>query len=341
MKYRWIEIIVHGLFWILSAWFLISSFSVQLHEVEIVNGIETIRTIRNNDLLIQLLFCVFIGALQFYFILFWFKQKNEVQSKLWWYVLLIYTSGVAFFELLRFLHVPETNLHLPRAIAHGTLTFYTSVALAYALATLSYRNTMRQHQLLIDKKQTELMLLRKQLEPHFLFNALNNLLSMVSPNDNPQLHHSIEKLSHMLRYVIDETKLGSVTMQQEISFLKNYVELVKLRFNEDELNVPIDVAGDHLHQRVEPGIFITFVENAFRYGTEPEKNATIHIHFDLTSSDRISFRCVNKVFPHQQAGNGTGIQAARKRLDLIYPEKHSLTISKTDEFRVRLVIQTA
>jgi LytS/YehU family sensor histidine kinase len=211
---------------------------------------------------------------------------------------------------------------------------------AYALAKNSMFYHQRHQQLIIDKKQAELTLLRNQLQPHFLFNALNNLLSMVNRSENPKLVSSIDKLSNLLRFVIDDNKKEKIPISKEIEFLKNYIDLQMLRFEEDEVQVQFKVVGENGNQAIEPGLLIPFVENAFKYGTEPERVSNIDVLFDLSKADLIQFEVKNKIMMPNTSGAGTGINATKKRLEIIYPDQHELRISNGDDFIVRLNIHT-
>lgn len=339
MKNRFIEVILHSIFWIATAWLLTNSFSVQMRHLRIIDGIETIHIVRSSGLMLQILSCIIIGAIVSY-IAVWWLQHHEIKRQTILFLLLIF--GIACM-LAYFVTVFDFGLKhppLPLALALGMIIFYFTISIAYSIAKLLYRNHQRQQQLILDKKQTELTLLRNQLQPHFLFNALNNLLSMVKPNENPKLVHSFERLSQLLRYVIEETQAEKVNIQKEILFLENYIELQKLRFTEDEIVVNLRIEGVFIDQRIEPGLYITFVENAFKYGTEPEKISVIDIYFDLSVENNIHFEIKNKVMMPNLVGNKTGIESTRKRLELIYPHKHQLIIKKGENFVVNLDIQT-
>jgi hypothetical protein len=340
MKSRIVEIFLHILFWSTTAWLLTNSFSVQFRQLKIIDGIETVNVIRNNTVMWQILKCITVGAIIFY-ISFWkiiLNKKFKKESIFW---LLLYLGiGILFTYLINISHTVPNQPLLPLPISYGIVIFYFTVSVAYGIAKLFYRAQQLQQQILIDKKQTELTLLRNQLQPHFLFNALNNLLSMVEPNKNPKLADSFERLSFLLRYVIEETQSEKVSIQKEISFLKNYVELQKLRFNENEVIVNFSVKGEYLVQKIEPGLYITFVENAFKYGTEPEQKCEIDIHFDLTNKNSIYFKIQNIVMVSNIKSNKTGIETTQKRLGLIYPDKHELNIQQNEKFIVNLKIWT-
>ncbi|MCB0753523.1 MAG: histidine kinase [Ignavibacteriae bacterium] len=194
--------------------------------------------------------------------------------------------------------------------------------------------------LLIEKKQTELNMLRNQLQPHFLFNALNNLMSLANSSKNVKLVNSFDKLSQLLRFVIEDNQTEKIAIDKEILFLKNYIDLQLLRFEEEEVQIQFKIIGKYNTQKVEPGLFIPFVENAFKYGTEPERTAVVEIEFDLTNEKEVQFKIKNKILIASKNNFGTGIETTRKRLELIYPNRHKLAITETKDFIVQLYINT-
>ncbi len=342
MRKLWIEAIIHIIFWGSTTWLIASSFSIQSHEIDINNGEEIVNIVRNNSLIYQILFIILVAAFLFYFnskIIYKLNQTNKKTAL--GYSAMSFLIALIVVYIVTNLKLYVKFLPLPKQIAFGIVFFYFAISIAYGLAKLWLYDLKRHQQLVLDKKQTELALLRNQIQPHFLFNALNNLLSMVNPFENPKLTDSFERLSQLLRYVIDEAQKDRVSINQEITFIENYIELQLLRFSENEVNVDFKVIGNYNTQMVEPGLFIIFVENAFKYGTEPEKIANIEIFFDLTKKDTILFQIKNKVMLKNVSGNGTGIETTKKRLELIYPNTHHLSISITDvEFFVDLTLKT-
>ncbi len=358
---------LHLTFWVATTWLFTNSFSVQMRQLLLIDGVQTVNIIRNNGLLFQVLACVAVGAVVFYLTIWLLSKHNlfthylsdtsevsdkffahhlsdtsEVSDKfsiiLW--LVLIFGIGILLAYVATVVEFGEPHPPLPLAVAWGMVTFYFAIAITYSIAKLLYRNNQRQQQLILDKKQTELTLLRNQLQPHFLFNALNNLLAMVQPNENPKLVHSFERLSQLLRYVIEETQAEKVSIRKEIVFLENYIALQKLRFTEEEVLVNLQIEGQFIDQPIEAGLYVAFVENAFKYGTEPEQISQIAIYFDLTKENQINFTIKNKIMMPNLTGNKTGIANTRKRLELIYPNKYELQIEQTEEFVVGLTIQT-
>jgi sensor histidine kinase YesM len=164
-----------------------------------LNGVESVKIVRNNGVAYQLLICIFISFIAFYTNFRVIIKKNQIESlsALIWYVLAIFAGASVLVYAVTEIRLLSNSPPIPKQIAFGAVFFYFSVSVAYALAKNSMFYHQRHQQLIIDKKQAELTLLRNQLQPHFLFNALNNLLSMVNRSENPKLVSSIDKLSNL------------------------------------------------------------------------------------------------------------------------------------------------
>lgn len=344
MSINWKEILLNFFFWLASAWLITSSFSIQTQEIELINNQETVRTIRNESLIIGILVCIAISFFMFYLNLGNIRKlqfsRSRLRVSMISLLLLLGTLGLA--AAINRVTIYSTPIPIPYSLSMGIVAFYFTISTAYGLGKAWHAVEKRQQQLLIGKKQAELNLLRNQLQPHFLFNALNNLLSMVDQKQSPQLAQAFERLSQLLRYVIDESHSSQVRIAQEIEFIRNYVGLQLLRFEADEIALNFMVTGTYEDQLLEPGIFIPFVENAFKYGSEPEHRASIDLEFDISQENEIYFSIRNTIFkvPHQAESSGTGIKSAMARLELIYPKKHELIISKDGSFLVSLKINT-
>jgi LytS/YehU family sensor histidine kinase len=139
-----------------------------------------------------------------------------------------------------------------------------------------------------------------------------------------------------------ETATGLVTVRQELEFIRNYAELQLLRFDQGELDFQLNISGTYDEQEIEPGIFIPFIENAFKYGAEPEKQSFIALSVDITAPDKVTFSVENTVFPALQNDTGSqkGIATTKKRLKLSYPGRHQLKIEGGQIFRVVLTLVT-
>lgn len=177
-----------------------------------------------------------------------------------------------------------------------------------------------------QKREAELKLLNAQLNPHFLFNTLNNLygLSVVKSDKLPNL---MLKLSDLLRYSLYETKTSLVSLQKEISYLENYISLEKIRLENTKIN--FKVTGNISDKKIAPMLFIVFIENAFKHLSSENSKVDIEI---LSEENKLCFTCKNTVDSTkleqklEKGKSGIGLANAKKRLLLMYPKKHCLKI---------------
>lgn len=338
MHRKWIEIGLNLMFWLLTGWLIISSYSIVLHEVELVNGVEEVRIERSGFMMRALSLVLAVAVLLFYANL---KNVSRLFAHHWIgvagvSVALLAGAFLVYYSLAELIF-GQFGPPLPHELSSGLLIFYFSVSSAYGVGKVWALGEEQRRQLALEKKQSELNLLRNQLQPHFLFNVLNNLLSMVDQSANPQLAQSLDRLSGLLRYVVDETNAETVPLKREIEFLKNYADLQLLRFVGDEVDFRLEIEGSPDDRLVEPGLFLPFVENAFRYGAEPESRSTIVVRFDLSVPDQVGFSIENPLYPQLRTGKpGTGIASVKRRLELVYPHRHSLEIKENDLFIVEL-----
>lgn len=187
------------------------------------------------------------------------------------------------------------------------------------------------------KTEAELSFLRSQINPHFLFNMLNYLHTEAYLKDE-KLADSILQLSDLLRYSTQKSNKLGAKLEDEIYHLKNYINLYKKRFGE-KCFIEYTQEGQPNQQRVEPLLFIPFVENAFKHGIYSDPNSPIKVN-TVIQSDQIKFTCSNKKSNFQKdKGSGIGLQNVRQRLELIYPQKHQLNIiEENDIFNIELTI---
>ncbi|MFZ4522382.1 MAG: sensor histidine kinase [Bacteroidales bacterium] len=191
-----------------------------------------------------------------------------------------------------------------------------------------------------QKIEAELRALKAQVNPHFFFNTLNSLyaLSLDKSEKAPEL---ILKLSDLMRYVIYESKDDLVPIGKQLEFLQSYVYLEKLRSNES-LDVQFKIIGDRPDVKIAPLLYLAFIENAFKHGTKDKADKPyIAIYFNLEQEDRVVFTIENRTDPFQgrPVTGGFGLSNVRKRLELLYPGKHELTITESlSIYRVELTI---
>ena len=343
MQKKWLEGSINFIFWLFSAWLIISSFSIEAQEIEIINGVESMLVSRNESLILQLSLLVIIAAAMFYLNLWNLKKLEPNASRL---PILFFSAALFFLALMLYLGLRKLSfffldLYPPLSLISAILFFYFSLSTAYGLAKVWMKSEQRNQELLYAKKTAELNLLRAQLQPHFLFNVLNNLLAMVDQKNNPRLANSIDKLSSLLRYVVYEAKHEKVLLSKELDFIRDFATLYQDRFEEEEVDFRMHVKGNPQHVYIEPGIFIPFIENAFKYGILPEKHSIISLEVDASEKGWIKFQIENPIHPEvpKAERGGNGLSGIIKRLKLVYPEAHHLKIDQAESYRVALCLK--
>lgn len=180
-----------------------------------------------------------------------------------------------------------------------------------------------------EKSETELSLLKQQINPHFFFNTLNNLYSMSLTKDE-KTPETILQLSDLMRYVIYKGKEKSVLLKDEIQYLKDYIDLQRIRLHK-QLDYQFEVDQDDLTVEVAPLLFIILVENAFKHGIEPAERACF-LHLKLVANEeKIQFICQNSVeTPSLETSSGIGLTNLKRRLELLYPNQYDLELASND-----------
>jgi two-component system, LytTR family, sensor kinase len=198
----------------------------------------------------------------------------------------------------------------------------------------------RQKELEKEKLNSELAFLKNQISPHFFFNTLNNIYSLIGINaDDAQ--KAVLKLSKLMRYLLYDSEQGFSQLSSEIEFMNNYIDLMRLRMSE-KVELKMDFPTKYEDEKIPPLLFIPFIENAFKHGISYRDRSYIHISMQV-GKEWITFTCNNSVVkPKEEAGkaqSGIGLENVRKRLNLLYPGKHELAIEKTgNAFNVVLKI---
>jgi len=189
---------------------------------------------------------------------------------------------------------------------------------------------------------TELYALRAQINPHFLFNSLNSIYSLVL-NRNEKAAGAVLRLSDILRYTIYDTRDDFVSLLKELTYLNDYIELQRLRSG-PETQINFKIEGEAGNRKIAPLLFIPLVENAFKHGIKGDtENAFVDVNFSIKEDYLCLTVSNNKGVVAETVvveGVGVGLENVRRRLDLIYPGKYSLDISSDEkQFNVKLSIQ--
>lgn len=197
----------------------------------------------------------------------------------------------------------------------------------------------RSKEIELEKTHAELSYLKLQVNPHFLFNTLNNIYSLASAQ-SLQTPAAVMKLSEIMRYVTQDALADLVPLESEIRYITNYIELQEMR-RSDKLELRFTASGNFASSHIAPLLLISFVENAFKYGVSNHEKCIIII--DIRESGHVLFMHVsNSIFERPENGSTShiGISNARRRLALLYPGKYSLDVGKKNNvFNVDLKIE--
>lgn len=171
----------------------------------------------------------------------------------------------------------------------------TGLSVAIKMTGRWYRVEREKQEIEKERTQAELQNLKSQLNPHFLFNTLNNIYALVALNPQ-QAQYALHSLSQLLRYVLYDNNQQMMPLSKELAFIRSYVELMSLRLSKQvqlEVNLPEDDRG----YQVAPLLFIALIENAFKHGVSATEPSFIHISFALTGGDTLICTVENSCFP--------------------------------------------
>ena len=216
---------------------------------------------------------------------------------------------------------------------------YSALGVAFFFFRYSHFQEMQQKEAIILSRQAELSFLRSQINPHFLFNSLNNIYALVYKQSAQSLE-ALATLSDLLRYIIYDNE-DKVQLQKELEYISKYISLQRLRF-EHEIPVTFEVNGNTSEVILAPLLLIPFVENAFKHGDLSVSSKGISINI-LVNKEKIFFHCLNKIGSQQKdEQGGVGLQNVRRRLDLLYGGKYDLQVyEENDYFLTNLVLSYA
>lgn len=215
-----------------------------------------------------------------------------------------------------------------------TVIMFTILAVAVRMTIEWYKTEQEKVQIEAVASQAELQNLKNQLNPHFLFNTLNNIYSLISI-DKDKAQNAVIGLSKILRYVLYDNNQDKVTLDKELSFTRNYIELMSLRLT-DKVGLRVNIPEHANSQIIAPLLFITLIENAFKHGVSQTESSFIDIDIEVHDS---TVKCIvkNSFFPKREndySGSGIGITNLKRRLTLLYPKKHEYDISLLDNIYI-------
>ena len=271
-----------------------------------------------------------------YFIYRWAKISRLFLQRRYLRIVLLLLLLVGLTELLTCFPMPKGDVAAdPRQLAARynmrtqTVWFFflvvTGFSLAIELTFELFRQILARQELAAERDRAELALYKAQINPHFLFNTLNTLYALVlSKSDHTE--SAFVKFSNILRYMYTQADRELIPLADEREYIRQYVELQRLRLNH-HTRVELVEEVDDERVAVPPMLFITFVENAFKYGASSERDCTIRILLRLSGGE-LEFRTENAVMRPGEHGPGIGLENCRKRLQLLFPGRFELETSE-------------
>lgn len=234
---------------------------------------------------------------------------------------------------------PDHRMEVRKYFIFGEIGHSIFLFIAVLLFSLIIRIVNRWKQTEKQRLLAELSNLKAQINPHFLFNALNSIYAL-SLEKSDQAPNAVIRLSGMMRYVIYEAGKEWVPLEMEMNYLRDYIALQQMRFGHT-VSLTFTVTGSAQGKHIAPLILIPFVENAFKHGVNPEEDSIIRIAVTI-ENNALSLQVFNHkvhVKHYEAGGGGIGLDNTRKRLHIIYPGQHALSIADAaTDYTVLLIL---
>lgn len=316
-----LEISIHLLIW-LVLFFLPAAFSLGSDG----NWLELFK-----HFWLQLIFLAVIFYINYFFLINWLytNKKNYFVIINIVIVILLIILKQQVFQLMKE-PKPKGGVGRPPELFIYFMDFMIYlIPIAFSIAMNSGKRMKQAEEMKREadniKLKSELQHLKYQLQPHFFFNALNNIYSLIDFAPD-KAKHSIHSLSKLMRHLLYKTDVEKITLSEELDFLNKYIELMTLRLN-DNTKVYTSFPSKVPNLEIAPLLFISVVENAFKHGVSATQHSDISFKMEINEDAEIVFIASNSNFPKtdmDKSGSGIGVENLKKRLNLLYPEKYEL-----------------
>jgi hypothetical protein len=270
-----------------------------------------------------------------YFLLPRYLLRGEYIPFAVWFVVGSIVAGTVQRYVAFTIHYPlyypewlsESFFWFPK-IVKTFVAMYPAAFMAVSIKLLKYWYTNQKAQQILtqEKLQAELKFLKTQIHPHFLFNTLNNLYALTLKKSD-KAPETVLKLSELINYMLYECRSDEVALSKEIKFIRNYIDIEKMRYG-DKLDIDLRITGDVTDRNIAPLILLPFVENCFKHGaSENLQQSWVKVSID-SHSDHVVIKVENSKAGENgvKREEGIGITNVKRRLDLLYPNKHELKI---------------
>lgn len=273
------------------------------------------------------------------------KRKNYVEAFLFCLIIILSTYLVSRFPYPAHVTTHHAELAIWNVTHRAqTVWFLSLVVVGYSLSVSLLLELFRQNiikrELEEEKKNAELALYKAQLNPHFLFNTLNTLYGLVVCKSD-KAEDAFVRFTNLMKYAYSRVDAEKISMREEVEYVRNYIELQKLRLNHHtDIRFRVDIDDDTI--MIPPMIMISFVENAFKYGTSATRDCIININVSLKGG-KLEFECSNKIMKREgeKEDASIGLENTKARLSRIYPGKYELVAEERQgNYYVSLKIDT-
>ncbi len=325
------------LFWAICSCVIFMIFSPVNREVEIVNGVETVKIHYDTMAIYGSTIGILIKMILYYVNVYFLSKFIDQKAFGKYVVFLAITISITFIlDYLKygFLYGFDFYMFETFLVNVWLYIFFAGTSFVHIIILRWQKEEALKQRLKEDRLAAELKLLKSQINPHFLFNALNNMLSIAEKHQQTEVSSSIAQLSDMLRFLLYSTGDDLISVEKEVQFIENYIQLNKLRFDvKDPIDISFTVDPAILEKTIAPAVFIPFIENAFKHGISIYEPSFIHISIRMDASDLI-FECRNSIVVKSEndvfskKDSGVGLQNVKRRLAILYPDKHSLAITE-------------
>lgn len=334
------EILLHLIFWGMLIYIFNSSYSVKYATIKVIGGKKQMVVLTKN-LLPHILLIIALKAAFFYIAVFrilpGIDAVRKKEAALLSVILIVVAVVTTEYFLLHFIS-RVTSLGLQEIKNLLPVNFILNIACLSATLAYYFTNRWRKAERTIEKIEkeqllSELKIIKAQVTPHFLFNALNNVFSMAQQQGNDKLAEKISALSGFMRYVLDTNKKSKVLLQTEMDFIENYIDVMKMNYTDDEVNIQFISNGNLQNIFVPPMLFIPFVENIFKYGVQAGLPSNINLLLEI----KVGMIIFSGTNPDYSRGSkipansfGIGLEAVARKVELYYAASGSVEYGTKD-----------
>ena len=273
---------------------------------------------------------------------FYIFEKYLSQKRYWLYIVLLILIVAVFVTLKNVIFIALRPCRINIFSNVYFIGTYLIITTALKIGKAGFEQRLMLQEIKAKHIQTELELLKSQVNPHFLFNTLNNLFGLVRKLDET-VAGGIAQLSHLMRYMIYESNVEKIELEKEVMQINRLIELQKLRFlKEDDITIDFKIDGNIKKVLIPPMLLIPFVENAFKHGISLEKSSFINIHLAY-DENVLQFSVRNSTYTlsegNKEINTGLGLKNVKRRLELLFPETHDFKVQElNNEYEIKIIL---